>query len=105
VTRQESATPEAAEAAAPLLEVRDLTVEFVGGDLPSPVSLPSGCRFRSRCPLFARLPPERRQRCRDADPLLEPRSTGDHMSACHWAREREVLPGSTGPVIPKPIDA
>ena len=75
------------------------------GDPLDPVSLPSGCRFRSRCPLFARLPPERRQRCRDADPLLEPRSSGDHMSACHWAREREVLPGSTGPAIPKPIDA
>jgi peptide/nickel transport system ATP-binding protein len=84
---------------------RQRTRILLPGDLPSPVSLPSGCRFRSRCPLFARLPPERRQRCRDADPLLEPRSTGDHMSACHWAREREVLPGSTGPASPKAIDA
>jgi peptide/nickel transport system ATP-binding protein len=84
---------------------RQRTRILLRGDLPSPASLPSGCRFRSRCPLFARLAPERRQRCRDADPLLEPRGTGDQLSACHWARERQVLPGAAGPVIPKPIDA
>jgi peptide/nickel transport system ATP-binding protein len=66
------------------------------GDLPDPAQLPSGCRFRSRCPLFAQLPPGRQQRCSDVDPPLEPRSPGDQLSACHWARERQVLPGGAG---------
>jgi peptide/nickel transport system ATP-binding protein len=66
------------------------------GELPSPADLPSGCRFRSRCPLFARLPPERRQRCRDVDPPMELRGTGDQLSACHWAGERPILPGEAG---------
>jgi peptide/nickel transport system ATP-binding protein len=87
---------------------RQRTRILLQGDLPDPASLPSGCRFRSRCPLFARLPPDRRQRCSDDDPPLEPRSTGDHLSACHWASERPILPGEptgAGPVVPKPIDA
>jgi peptide/nickel transport system ATP-binding protein len=84
---------------------RQRTRILLRGDLPDPADLPSGCRFRSRCPLFARLPPEQRQRCSDVDPQLEARSTGDHLTACHWAREREVPPGPAGPVIPKPIDA
>jgi peptide/nickel transport system ATP-binding protein len=86
---------------------RQRTRILLQGDLPDPADLPSGCRFRSRCPLFARLPPERRQRCSDVDPPLEPRSTRDHLSACHWARERPILPGEPAgarPVTPKLIE-
>jgi peptide/nickel transport system ATP-binding protein len=64
---------------------------LVRGDLPNPANLPSGCRFRSRCPLFAELPAEQQQRCMEVDPVLESRG-GDLASACHWARERQVVP-------------
>jgi peptide/nickel transport system ATP-binding protein len=74
----------------PVLE-RQRTRILVRGDLPNPANLPSGCRFRSRCPLFAELPAEQQQKCIDVDPLLEPRG-GDLASACHWARERHVVP-------------
>ena len=74
----------------PVLE-RQRTRILVRGDLPNPANLPSGCRFRSRCPLFTELPPEQQQRCIDVDPVLEPRG-GDLASACHWARERRVVP-------------
>jgi peptide/nickel transport system ATP-binding protein len=66
------------------------------GDLPSPADPPSGCRFRTRCPLFATLGPLAQQLCIDQDPPREPvpgsvdGSTG-HEVACHHARVREVV--------------
>lgn len=65
---------------------------LVRGDLPNPADLPSGCRFRSRCPLHAELPPEKQQTCIEIDPPLDVRGSGDLRSACHWARERVVVP-------------
>jgi peptide/nickel transport system ATP-binding protein len=65
----------------------------VRGDLPNPANLPSGCRFRSRCPLYAELAPEQQQRCTELDPALTSHGSGDLQSACHWARERVVVPG------------
>jgi peptide/nickel transport system ATP-binding protein len=60
------------------------------GDLPSPADPPSGCRFRTRCPLFATLPPDQAARCIEDDPGLYPQG-GDHGAACHWARVEMVL--------------
>ena len=53
------------------------------GDPPSAGSRPVGCRFRTRCPLFARLAEPQRALCADRDPAL----TGDdrQRTACHHA--------------------
>ncbi|SHI43437.1 ABC transporter ATP-binding protein [Wenxinia saemankumensis] len=45
------------------------------GELPSPIDLPSGCLFRTRCPHAF-------DRCVVEEPALTPRGTG-HVAACH----------------------
>jgi len=61
------------------------------GDLPSPSDPPSGCRFRTRCPKFARdLTDTERQRCIDEPPALVDRGAG-HAAACHYAQAVTVL--------------
>ncbi|MFC7399825.1 ABC transporter ATP-binding protein [Chelatococcus sp. GCM10030263] len=57
------------------------------GELPSPLHLPPGCPFASRCPYVF-------DRCRVENPLLTPRGAG-HRAACHL----DALPK---PVISSP---
>jgi oligopeptide/dipeptide ABC transporter ATP-binding protein len=45
------------------------------GDLPSPASPPTGCRFHTRCPFAF-------QRCRVEEPVFEEKAPG-HWAACH----------------------
>jgi peptide/nickel transport system ATP-binding protein len=55
------------------------------GDLPSPANPPSGCRFRTRCPIGPLTHPERTI-CAEQDPELLPRRN-DQTAACHFAGE------------------
>ena len=56
---------------------------LVGGDVPSPLAPPPGCRFHTRCP-------HARVRCREEAPHFEADEDG-HGVACHYWREL-VLP-------------
>ena len=60
------------------------------GDLPSPAETPTGCRFRTRCPLYANLDTEQKSRCEDEDPQLLGMGP-DHGAACHYATARALL--------------
>ncbi|MFF8601343.1 dipeptide ABC transporter ATP-binding protein [Streptomyces sp. NPDC015232] len=54
------------------------------GEQPSAARLPQGCVFVDRCPLYARLDEDLRQRCRTERPAPRPTAPGsDHLHACH----------------------
>ena len=61
------------------------------GDVPSPANPPSGCRFRTRCQVFAsELNDDERQLCINEEPQLIDRGQG-HPVGCHYASSRVVV--------------
>ena len=73
---------------------RQRTRILVRGDLPNPAEPALGL------PVPVPLPAVRRAAggaaaavCIERDPVLERHTAGDLESACHWAQERQVVPG------------
>jgi peptide/nickel transport system ATP-binding protein len=64
---------------------------ILGGDVPSPVDIPPGCRFHERCWLYEQL--GKPEDCRAVDPQLRQATRAfDQRVACHYAeRSAEVL--------------
>jgi oligopeptide transport system ATP-binding protein len=64
-------------AAVPRIGGRRVTLDFaLEGEPPNPRDVPSGCRFRTRCPLV-------QERCAVEEPAL--RAVGGRRVACHFA--------------------
>ena len=59
----------------PTLDRRRKARRLVVGEVPSPLNPPSGCRYRTRCPLAE-------PRCSESPPLLRRIGAG-HLAACH----------------------
>jgi oligopeptide/dipeptide ABC transporter ATP-binding protein len=53
---------------------------ILSGDLPSPINIPSGCRFHTRCPMAQQI-------CREVDPVFERKEGREHYAACHFSEE------------------
>jgi oligopeptide/dipeptide ABC transporter ATP-binding protein len=51
---------------------------ILSGDLPSPINIPSGCRFHTRCPMAQDI-------CRQVEPVYEAKEGREHYAACHFS--------------------
>jgi peptide/nickel transport system ATP-binding protein len=67
----------------PVAERRRERIVLVG-DRPDPANPPAGCRFHTRCFVFAGLDEGGRKPCLEIDPPLTQRSDADHRIACHY---------------------
>jgi peptide/nickel transport system ATP-binding protein len=69
--------------------------EGVTGELPSAINPPSGCRFRTRCPLAQDL-------CAQQEPPLRTFTLDGHRAACHFPLRQ---PEAGAPALDEPLMA
>lgn len=88
----------------PTLDTVRRAYKPIAGELPSPLSPPTGCTFHPRCP-------HAMARCKSEVPALR-QISGGHQSACHLndepggqAAARFAVPVHTLPSIPEPLPA
>ncbi len=53
---------------------------ILSGDLPSPIKIPSGCRFHTRCPMAQDI-------CSEIEPVYEAKEGHEHYAACHFSEK------------------
>jgi oligopeptide transport system ATP-binding protein len=53
---------------------------ILSGDLPSPINIPKGCRFHTRCPMAQSI-------CREEEPAFEAKEGHEHYAACHFSEK------------------
>ena len=61
----------------PTIEKRRKRI-ILAGDLPSPIKIPPGCRFHTRCPMAQDI-------CREVEPVFEAKEGREHYAACHFS--------------------
>lgn len=75
------------------IPIPDPTIErrrkriILKGDLPSPVNVPSGCRFHTRCPIAQEI-------CSKEEPPLVDKTGHGHYAACHFSERVGALAAS-----------
>lgn len=84
---------------------RDKQAPLLEGSIPSPLAIPSGCSFHTRCPLAKRLGMNDGasvktadgwlpRRCVEETPALHPAPGGRSAASCHFAEHRLPTPST-----------
>lgn len=74
--------------AVPKIGHKNAELATIKGKVPSPAEYPEGCRFFDRCPLAAKLPFEKKERCKNMIPEIEETVKG-HYVRCPFYKINE----------------